>query len=451
MARWFDSTSLDFSLLDISLQNQIASLATTTQDFYVKYIVQQKQDQLKLDLENVLSTTEEYAASLSASIFDYFLKYGANLLPQQPVQSEHLITGQELNSTPSFSSQPSPIPGQPLIDTISKAEVIDMIQQTNGQAIQAFADQMSEHKTATSQLIGSLKDDTKNELSEMRKEVTHITDILHRLADSFNQMRQFVEEYTRNNPVPNMQPQPQNPAALSYPAAPAYPASYASTSFPLPPPPPPAYPVMSPSGIGQTHVQQMQGGYARPYGNSPSNDLDMLKSTVFLTNSPDVVQVSNRVCNWLKRNEARVILDYIAIQECVACTWRIHYINKDSTLRIGFLPDMPTNDENALQSFSYELRNDGSLMYKKNREKTQPFSTGDSVRIELNLNLHHAYFFHNDRMLPFRIINIPQLCKFFIYGGGVGTCAEATNLLVIPAITDVPNRPQLRDLDGKKS
>lgn len=434
--RWFDNTSLDFSLLDPSLQSKIAGIASTTQNFYEKYIITNNQVQLKNELETILTTTEEYAANLTASIFDYFVKYyipnpsaePTNAPPENPTFSG-------FNTTPPSATH--------VLDAISKSETIALIQQANLERIQAFTTQLQEHRVNTLQEIGAAKEETKNEITNLKKEVAHITDVLHRLADSFNQLRLFVEEYTRNNPprpapvvqapAPNMgypPPQPINP----YPNPPAY-APYPGAYPPNPPQPP---------------INVSRQGQAYPNYGPPANDLDMIHTTALLTKSPDVVRIDRKACLWMKKNEARVILDYIVLDSCVACTWKIHNINKnDGSVRIGFIPDSLSSSDEITRDQGFELRNDGYLVYRKNKEKCQQFSPGDVIRVELNPG-KFAVFFLNDQALPFRIINIPQLCKFYVCGSGQNTCVEATNLLVIPAITEPPNRAQLRELDGNK-
>ncbi|KAA6367583.1 MAG: hypothetical protein EZS28_036890, partial [Streblomastix strix] len=71
-APWWQKTVLDFAFLGTQHQKNLAQLAVSSLDFYMKYIESGKKSQLQADVQVSLQTTTEYASDFANRVNSYF-------------------------------------------------------------------------------------------------------------------------------------------------------------------------------------------------------------------------------------------------------------------------------------------------------------------------------------------------------------------------------------------
>lgn len=427
MSKWYDNTSLDFSLLDGERQNKVIALATSTQHFYEKYILLNNKKLLETDLVNALETTDEYAADLTEKIFSYFNNYytpqpsGVNTFEVQTISApqpipdiiQHPILNQPQNIQTNTILPVYPIEqniGSNVVGGLSKDEVGILLRDVKSEIWRSFNEQLSQQKELYNQQLSAAN----QEISTLKQDILKQSELLKQLADSYNRLRDFVQDWINNSQ-----------------------RSSSSTA------PPVSYSAVPPPGSqGQR--------YSTPISNpDASSSYDSYLSTSpLIPTVEDCVFIENHVTTWYNNKECRVFIDYIAAEPVIACTWKIHTLKSDGFVRLAFIYDTAFGmKEHQLKDQGCELRNDKLFVIRRFKEKYEGFVQGDTIRIELCLSHRFAIFFKNERQLPFRVINIPNSCRFYFIGGGAATSVEVTHLVSIPQITIVPNAPPLKEFD----
>jgi gas vesicle protein len=163
---WYDGTTLDFSLLSESQQHSIQGLASTIDEFYKKYVLSQNQEMLRSDLISSLNTTDDYAADLAEKIITYFKEY------------YHSETVKEF---------------------LSKTEGVQLIEQVKQEIAHEYAVQFGKHKALITQKTETITHEVntlKNDVEQSTKSIENLIETVRRLADSFNQLRLYVSDYT---------------------------------------------------------------------------------------------------------------------------------------------------------------------------------------------------------------------------------------------------------------
>ncbi|KAK2952328.1 hypothetical protein BLNAU_12738 [Blattamonas nauphoetae] len=120
---WWDNTQLDFSAMGEDNLDRLRPLAPSPQDFYSKYIQSDNTSQLVWDVQNALSTTEDYALSFSESVIDYFKNEWTPVqaTPQQeyPPQTDQTVPGTSTGITSQLEQLGGSYPEYPQQNIVS--------------------------------------------------------------------------------------------------------------------------------------------------------------------------------------------------------------------------------------------------------------------------------------------------------------------------------------------
>lgn len=165
---WFEETSLDFSLLKTDEQQKIGLLATSSKDFFEKYVKPEKREQLKGDLLQIISTTEDYIDNLVEIIFKYFKE--------------------------DFKEEKE-------VEYLSKADTLTILTKTKEEILSQCISQFNKQTSDVIKEIGNVTkelDNVKKNVEQNSNSIKEIIETIQRLAESFNQLREFVKVNTEN-------------------------------------------------------------------------------------------------------------------------------------------------------------------------------------------------------------------------------------------------------------
>lgn len=144
-------------------------------------------------------------------------------------------------------------------------------------------------------------------------------------------------------------------------------------------------------------------------------------------------------------------MDYIALDQVISVSWKVDRLNYDGIVRMGFMVDATDSqpDEATMCRIGIDIRSDGVLTYTKFWERCTSFKADDTIRVEVDLPHRIAFFFVNNRVLPFRVTNAPGVCKFYITGTGINTRISLQSVCVVNQMSlDYAVRPPwMADVD----
>ncbi|KAK2942664.1 hypothetical protein BLNAU_22425 [Blattamonas nauphoetae] len=316
--RWWSNTDLDFGYLSEAQRESLALLAPTPLDFYRKYVIPKKKEQLTKDIQVAFETTIDYAQTFSDNVYEYF----SNIWPQTnpipaPTNPYHIPppTPQQCvqNSPPGYSNSPAvrahqaspnlqitqlvgPEPShaqQPLlshetppilqidpqISTLIKSTLTQNAQSQNNQmssfmeyirsSLDTFSTLLQEQNDEIKHLQTSLRT-MKEELNVQKQENRQLQQQVGPLQQNVQQLQRQIQQiqFQQQQQLPQPQPVPQQPyyphphspslqaSQLAYgpPPSNTYHPSQSALSFSVAPTPNPS----APPAASQSQVTVLQ-------------------------------------------------------------------------------------------------------------------------------------------------------------------------------------------------
>ncbi|KAH7821006.1 uncharacterized protein MONOS_7683 [Monocercomonoides exilis] len=487
LATWWQGTDLEMSHFGSDNLSRIATLAENPQAFCQRFVITKNVAELERNAKELLNTTEEYAHDFAMKTIEYFEQIW---LPKHPIQ-----IGQ-VRDYPLQPSLPSAIPSSSVVTTVSKQPVQFTTEQHNESSmtrfeiIQSIERMKKECMDSSSSKIDELRDYAVKEITAMREGLKANSDMQQRLADSFNQLRQFIEEFVKTHqqqpqpqPQPQLQPQmgvtssfypPSAPISVSmmpgssissaspssstipstaYPSYPSYPAT---TQQPYTSSPPPSGSSAYGSSAWDYGINDLNEYGVSRAGGAGAFDLnepaDLTAAGQLVARDPNAVKITGKNVTWVKKTETTVFVDYVVLENVVSVEWKPYLqqgtIFKDTSTKFGFIMDVMGNNsshEEADKIF-VEYKCSGKMHIRTHTEHLEPFTTGDLIRIELNMSKRTAMFFKNDAPLPIVITNIPKVNKFYVTAKDLNTRIEFVSMKMMSKPTHPTKLPGWKEI-----
>ncbi|KAH7817612.1 uncharacterized protein MONOS_7820 [Monocercomonoides exilis] len=448
---WWTGTDLEFKYVGDDNLQRLAQLADTPVAFYQKYVKTKQSELLKQDVQIALNTTPEYASDFATRVIEYFEahwypQHASELEPPKPVLPP---VPAAISTTPAMSSASQPMTFTPSITSSpssyspaaqpSGPQVIQppQIEQTfTRQEVTAMLEKAKyEIQDSTDRKCNELKDFTIAQITGLKEEIQQIQNTQKELADSYNQMRQYLEDYMKTQ---QSQPTPTGyiigaPPVAGGPVVSAYPGSvggmYGGPSSSMVP----SYPMGMPPASGLI-----------PYSCAPnlSGASNLLRSARLEspTSSTSDIFINDMTAFFHTPRQSTVLLDYICLEDVVIVEWKVMLPQTGAAIGLGFVMDVmgtgyATGND---QKIFVEYRSNGILQIRGREERVDPFMTGDVIRIELNMINRTACFFRNNMLIPIKISVIPKVIKLYAVGSGPGGRVDAMSLSMTSNSSNIP-------------
>ncbi|KAH7821800.1 uncharacterized protein MONOS_10431 [Monocercomonoides exilis] len=449
---WWTGTALDLKFVGDDNLQRLAQLADTPAAFYQKYVKTKQSELLKQDVQIALNTTPEYASDFATRVIEYFEahwypQHASELEPPKPVLPP---VPAAISTTPAMSSASQPMTFTPSI-TLSPSSYSSTLQPSVHQVIQppqieqTFTRQevtamlekaKYENQDSTARRCNELRDFAVAQITGLKEEIQQIQNTQKMLADSFNQMRKFLEDYMKTQQTPPGQTGyiiGAPPVAGGHVAS-AYPGSmggmYGGPSSSMVP----SYPMgMPPATSGLT-----------PYSCEPnlSGAINLLKDSRLESpfSSPSDIFINDMTAFFHTLRESTVLLDYICLENVVIVEWKAMLPQTGAAIGLGFVMDVMGTGCAAEkgQKIFVEYRSNGILQIRGREERVDPFMTGDVIRIELNMINRTACFFRNNMLIPIKISVIPKVIKLYAVGSGPGARVDVKSLSMTSSYSNIP-------------